>query len=70
MNYCRTPPHPGPLRLDRERGGEGIVNRGGEQGTFARSCCPSGLWLEDAGLGLGQRFEILVSYGRLVLRTV
>lgn len=32
--------------------------------------CLSGLWLEDAGFLIGQRFEIEVSEGRLVLRTV
>ena len=32
--------------------------------------CLSGRWLEDAGFLIGQRFEIEVSEGRLVLRTV
>jgi hypothetical protein len=32
--------------------------------------CLSGLWLEDAGCLTGRRFEIEVSEGRLVLRTV
>lgn len=32
--------------------------------------CLSGLWLEDAGFLIGQRFEIEISEGRLVLRTV
>jgi hypothetical protein len=32
--------------------------------------CLSGLWLEDTGFLIGQRYEIEVSEGRLVLRTV
>ena len=32
--------------------------------------CLTGLWLEDAGFLLGQPYEIEVSRGKLVLRTV
>jgi hypothetical protein len=32
--------------------------------------CLTGLWLEDAGSLLGQPYEIEVSRGKLVLRTV
>ena len=32
--------------------------------------CLSGLWLEDAGFLIGQRYEIQVSEGRLMLQTV
>jgi len=42
----------------------------GEEGAPSRPVCLSGLWLEDAGFLIGQRFEIEVSAGRLVLRTV
>jgi hypothetical protein len=42
----------------------------GGEGTPARPVCLSGLWLEDAGFLIGQRFEIEVSEGGLVLRTV
>jgi hypothetical protein len=32
--------------------------------------CLSGVWLEDAGFLIGRRYEVEVSEGQLVLRTV
>lgn len=42
----------------------------GEKGAPSRPACLSDLWLEDAGFLTGKRFDIDVSEGRLVLRTV